>query len=627
MSGKGESGTAAARGASADGAESGDGALRPGRELAVRVLDAYREFQDEFLAITRRAGRRFRDRDWRGAQDDATERLHLYRRRVDGLLPELAAGPGERSADPGLWRAAKSAYAWRAAAGPDTEFALTFFNSTSRRALDTVGVNPDAEFLGDELPRYRPSPGDPELRVYSLAETGGSGSAPGRGALAGVSEDRVRRVLEELPLAAPFGNLAAEARRVARELEARLEARLSAGTRPYGSPGPSDGSAIRLELLPDLFYRNKGAYAVGRVRTAGGTLPLVLALLHGPGGVTVDALLTSSDDMSVVFGFSRSYFHVEVVRPRELVAFLGSLMPRKRIDELYNSLGYNRHGKTELYRTLREHLESTSARFETAEGEPGLVMNVFTLEGLDVVFKVIKDRFPPQKRVTPAHVKDRYRMVYLQDRVGRLADAQQFEHLEIRRERFAPDLLDRLLETAPETVTVEGDQVVIEHLYTVRRMTPLNVYLERADPDRARAAILDYGQAIKDLAAADIFPGDLLLKNFGVSRHGRVIFYDYDELTRLTECRFRRLPDARRPEDELAAEPWYYVGPGDLFPEEFPRFLGIPDRLREPFARRHGDLFEPGFWRDMQERHRAGEVADFFPYPRALRLGPDATDA
>ena len=582
----------------------GDGG-GPAEELAARLLDGFETYQEDFLALTRRAPARFRDRDWRGVQEDATRRLLLYGRRLDALLPELERALGRDWAEPELWRKAKRAYAFRAGGRPDAELALTFFNSASRRALDTVGVNPAAEFLGDELPRHPDPPADPDHRWYPLV----GGDGPGRDDPPTIPAEAMRRALEELPLAADLEDPERDARLLAEELEGRL-----AGSDEL------DGGPEVLELLRVLFYRNKGAYAVGRIHTTTGTHPLVLALLNGPDGARVDAVLTSADEASVVFGFSRSYFHVEAGRPRELVAFLRSLMPRKRVDELYNSLGYDRHGKTELYRALRRRLDRPGARFEEAEGEPGLVMSVFTLPGLDVVFKVIKDRFPPQKRVTPGDVKDRYRMVYTRDRVGRLADAQQFEHLLFDRDRFAPDVLDRLLEEAPETVSVEGDQVVVEHLYTVRRMTPLNLYLERADAADARAAILDYGQAIKDLAAADVFPGDLLLKNFGVSRHGRVIFYDYDELTRLTDCRFRRLPDARRPQDELSAEPWFYVGPDDLFPEEFFRFLGIPDRLEGPFLEHHADLFEPAFWREMQERLRAGEMADFYPYPRERRI-------
>ena len=373
--------------------------------------------------------------------------------------------------------------------------------------------------------------------------------------------------------------------------------------------------------LPEPFFRNKGAYLVGRWCVGSEIRPFVLALRHPEAGIRVDALLTSSDDLTPVFGFSRSYFHADVAWPRALVRFLGSIMPRKRRDELYTSIGYNRHGKTQLYRTLSEHLKRPGARFEPAEGAKGMVMTVFTLPSLNVVFKVIRDRFAEPKRTTRKAVRDRYRLVFMHDRVGRLADAQEFEGLQFPADRFADEVLTELQREAGSTVRVEGGSVAIDHLYTERLMVPLDVYLRRAEPEAARRAVLDYGQAIRDLAAANIFPGDFLLKNFGVSRHGRVIFYDYDELCLVTDCCFRQIPQALHEEDELAAESWFAVGENDVFPEEFPRFLGLRPDLLSSFRQVHGELFETEFWQDMQRRQQAGEIMDFFPYPDSRRLG------
>jgi isocitrate dehydrogenase kinase/phosphatase len=379
-----------------------------------------------------------------------------------------------------------------------------------------------------------------------------------------------------------------------------------------------------------LFYRNKGAYLVGRVRRGRDVLPVVLALLHGPAGVYVDAALPTSDEASVVFGFSWSYFRADVDRPRAVIDFLRSIMPLKRLDELYTAIGHNKHGKTELYRTLVRQLQTPGARFEVAEGEEGLVMAVFTLPGLNVVFKIIKDVFGPSKRVTRGGVMDRYHFVFVRDRGGRLADAQEFEHLQLPRRCFGDDLLAHLLEVAGGTVRLAGDAVVVRHLYTERRVTPLNLYLRQADAAgdhaAARDAVLDYGAAIKELAATDIFTGDMLMKNFGVSRHGRVIFYDYDELTTLQECVFRRVPPARHPEDELAAEPWFPVGEHDVFPEEFRPFLVPPSPLAADFLGAHADLLDVEFWRGMQRRLAAGELFDVFPY-RACRRFPQAEPA
>jgi isocitrate dehydrogenase kinase/phosphatase len=288
--------------------------------------------------------------------------------------------------------------------------------------------------------------------------------------------------------------------------------------------------------------------------------------------------------------------------------------------ELYIALGFNKHGKTELYRHLRQHLRRFPDRFEYADGDRGMVMVVFTLPRYDGVFKVIRDRFAYPKQTTRAAVMDRYRLVFERDRVGRLVDAQEFEHLTFSRDRFDDDLLRDLLDEAGQTVAVEGDRVVIKHLYTERKVTPLNLYLRRSSAPAAWQAVVDYGRAIKELAAANIFPGDFLLKNFGVTRHGRVVFYDYDELCLLTDCNFRKMPEARHPEEELDPEPWFNVGPDDIFPEEFRRFLGLRDAQRELFVRYHVDLFDPEFWRGLQDRLRAGEILDFFPYPQERRL-------
>jgi isocitrate dehydrogenase kinase/phosphatase len=418
----------------------------------------------------------------------------------------------------------------------------------------------------------------------------------------------LRDMLGELPFVDQYGN---------RDQDARLIARRLAEDLARGARGPVLDA---IEMVPAPFYRNKGAYLVGRLVTSAGILPLVLPMVHDQGGLRVDAALTTTDEVSVIFSFTRSYFHVEVECPRAMVEFLRSLMPRKPVDELYTSLGFHKHGKTELVRVLLRHMETNDARFELAEGDKGLVMAVFALPSLNVVFKIIKDRFGPPKQTTREQVMEKYHLVFVRDRVGRLADAQEFEGLAFARDRFAPELLDELLAECAGTVRVVGDQVLIRHLYTERRVTPLNLYLRYVDESRAVDAVLDYGQAIKDLAAANIFTGDMLLKNFGVTRHGRVIFYDYDELCLLTECCFREIPKSHHDEDEFSAEPWFPVGEHDIFPEEFRAFLALPGRPGRVFLAAHGDLLRVDYWRRMQALAEQGEVVDIFPYKPSRRL-------
>ena len=562
-------------------------------EAARGILAVFDAHQAQFRLVTRRAEARFLNRDWRGGQQDAAERLTLYRQFVSWCVQELRRSLGDATADVPLWVTLRQAYAREACHRLDAELSYTFFNSVVRQLLKAVGPDVGVYFDDREFQNLPPLSLAQVLRRYPAGRS---------------LEAMLREVLGDLPFGDVYRARDEDALLIARRLAEEL------------ARAPRGGALEAIEVVPTPFYRNKGAYLVGRMVTGAGTLPLLFPIVHDDAGLRVDAVLTASDDASVVFSFTRSYFHVELECPRAMVDFLRSLMPRKPIDELYTSLGYHKHGKTELVRALLQHMETHDARFEVAEGDKGLVMAVFALPSLNVVFKIIKDHFGPPKQTTRQQVMDKYQLVFVRDRVGRLADAQDFEGLTFGRDRFAPELLEELLADCGGTVRVEGDRVVLRHLYTERRVTPLNLYLRQVDEARAVEAVLDYGQAIKDLAAANIFTGDMLLKNFGVTRHGRVIFYDYDELCLLTECCFREIPKARYDDDEYSAEPWFSVGEHDIFPEEFRAFLTLPGRPGQAFQGAHADLLRVEYWRRMQAMAKQGEVIDIFPYKPSRRL-------
>ncbi|MHB8873299.1 MAG: bifunctional isocitrate dehydrogenase kinase/phosphatase [Myxococcaceae bacterium] len=557
------------------------------------ILRGFTSYLAEFRDVTRRARQRFEARDWRGAQQDAFDRLEVRGRVLGGVVQELSGELGAAVQDRRLWAKMKAAFSRLVASEPNRELSETFFNSVTRRVFTTVGVDPSIEFVASDFVLPQAGPSSPVTRTYPRGDS---------------TAALLERLLRDYGFQAPFGDLEGEVRLAAGEIDGYL--------RRLEDARPLDA----VDVLRAVFFRGKGAYLVGRMRRGKVTTPLIIALLHEEDGLHVDAVLLTGDDASIVFSFTRSYFHVDEDQPSAVVAFLKTVMPQKRSSDLYIALGHNKHGKTELYREIRQHLEESQDGFAPARGDRGLVMVVFTLPLLDVVFKVIRDFFPPPKTTSREEVIEKYQHVFRHDRAGRLIDAQEFEQLAFDRTRFDPELLDELLRECGRTFQVAGDQVRIKHLYVERRLTPLNLYLREADEVSGRRAVVDYGQCIRDLAATNTFPGDLLLKNFGLTRTGRVIFYDYDELCRVTECRFRELPHAASDEEEMSGEPWFFVDENDIFPEEFLPFLGLAPPLKEAFLAAHAEILTPKFWRQMQERHRAGEIVDIFPYRHDRRL-------
>lgn len=564
------------------------------------ILRAFDDYLKRFSTITARSGERFNRRDWNGMQQDALERLYLYTDMINRSVAELKIRLSGISDRRSFVAEIKPLYARLLEDRDDGDIAESFFNSVMRNTFSTVGVNPKLEFV---LPEFKvPEVEDRDcLFCYLYAEEMKEKDETN-------VTDLSRRIIfdfgEEICFHSPERSIAT--------IAAALERNLIEKT------GSADIDAA--EMIQSVFYRDKAAYLIGRIRAGDTVLPLVIALLSQPEGAVPDAVLLTAEEISILFSFTRAYFHVLIEKPAEMVNFLKAIIPLKRVSEIYTSIGFHKHGKAELFRELMRHLAATEDRFEIAPGERGMVMLVFTLPSFNVVFKVIKDHFDYPKQTTRDAVQNRYELVFRHDRAGRLVDAQEFKHMEFETARFSEDLLEEFRRNARNNVIIDGNRLIIEHLYTERRLTPLDIYLEAADEDAARDAVIDYGRCIRELAATNIFPGDLFLKNFGVTRHGRVVFYDYDELCLLNECNFRKMPASRRHDDEMAAETWFHVDENDVFPEEFRTFLRFPRDLAEVFETFHGDLYDVAFWRDTQAALRSGKVIHIFPYKPERRL-------
>ncbi|MCU0975478.1 MAG: bifunctional isocitrate dehydrogenase kinase/phosphatase [Steroidobacteraceae bacterium] len=557
------------------------------QQCAGAVIDAFARYNADFRAVTRRAPERFDSRDWPGVQADVVERLDLYTQSVNSTMEALVRLLGPRARDAVLWRNAKEHFAAGIQSLPDPEFLKTFFSSITRRLFGTIGVDADIEFIALDLDPLRGVDRQVDTIIYE-----------NRGSL----ELLVEEMLGGFRSRTPWRDFDGSVEHVLTDLFLCLQR--------MGEKRP----VRAIELIRPVFYQMTRAYLVGRIHGEGYTLPMAIAIRNGRRGILVDAVMLRETDVSILFSYTRSYFHVDLERVAEAVVFLRAIMPRKPVSELFTVLGRAKQGKTERFREIFRHLEDTDDRFVVAPGDKGLVMACFTLSDFDVVFKVIRDHFPEVKNVRREEVMAKYDLVFKHDRAGRLVDAQEFKRMRFPRERFSPEVLAELLGECAMTVQLEGDYVTVNHMYIERKMTPLNLFLRSATREQCEQAVIEYGQAIRELAYTNIFAGDLLLKNFGVTRNGRVIFYDYDELCRVTDCRFRDVPEAESYEDEMRAESWFYIAENDVFPETFINFLGFDPHLKQVFLEAHGDILEADWWRQLQERITKGEVVEVLPY-------------
>lgn len=553
------------------------------------IYDGFVRYNSAFHKITRRARTRFEQRDWQGHQDDIVERINLYEKSVRRVVLLLQKTLGNRTYNHQFWNLIRSYFGARLKKVPDSGFIKTFFNSVTRRIFDTVGVDSNLEFVESSLEEDIEMTKSLNLRRY-----------PYWGSLEKIFET----ILEDFSFRVPYSDITRNSVYISGEIEKFIA----------NEPEHDERDFLRFEFIDTFFYQAARAYMIGRIIMNNGISPIVIAFKNTDDGIDVDAVFLSEDEVSLVFSYTRSYYFADPNSVVGTVHFIHSILPRKPLDELYTVLGRLRQGKTERYRIFSKHMQHTNDKFVHTEGDRGLVMIVFTLPSYDLVFKVIRNKFAFPKTITPGEVIEKYKLVSKHDRAGRLIDTQEFQNLEFPINRFSEELKQELLEEASNTVEIADDNLLFEHVYIERRVKPLNLYIKQSTREAAKLAILDYGQAIKDLAQTNIFPGDLLLKNFGVTRHGRVIFYDYDEVSLITDCNFRDIPEANDIIDEMRSDTWYYVDKNDIFPQEFIKFLAMDEELRSLFLEVHGDLLTADYWRNIKAKHLEGQISVVIPY-------------
>ena len=566
--------------------------------IAQAIVEGFDRHYRLFSAAARGAKTRFEKADWQGQLDAQRDRIAFYDMRVDEAVERLHAEFKASDLPRETWHQVKLHTIGLLTNHRQPELAETFFNSVTTKILhrrdfrnDFIFVRPavSTEYIENDEPAAMPT-----YRAYY----------PTRETL----HETCMRVVTNFQLDVEFQDLARDVADVVQALLRSLgDARLRAN--------------FQVQVLSSLFYRNKGAYVVGKIVNGFGELPFALPILHGDDGLlAIDTALIGEEDLLLLFSFARAYFMVDMGVPSATVHFLRTLMPRKTRAELYSQVGLQKHGKALFYRDLLTHLRHSSDKFRIAPGIKGMVMLVFDLPSFPVVFKIIKDFYPAPKDTTREQVMAKYLLVKQHDRVGRMADTLEFSNVALPRNRFDDELIAELNRFCPSLLEDDGQTLVIHHAYIERRMIPLNIYLQDASPRQIEQVVVEYGNAIKDLVAANIFPGDMLWKNFGVTRHGKVVFYDYDEIEYLTDCNFRRVPAPRNEEEEMSGEVWYAVRPRDVFPETFEPFLLGNAAVRRVFMAHHADLLDAGYWQQQKDRILAGYVHDVFPYDPSRRF-------
>ena len=567
------------------------------KKIARTILSGFENHYTLFQEITSGAQERFEKALWLEAREAARRRIYFYDKRIQETLTTLRSELKISELDEQLWKDVKIRYIHLLLQHRQPELAESYYNSVFCQLFDRRYYNNSHIFVRSSVSVENLEADDPIYRSYYPSSRG--------------LRNTISDILNSLEFTLPYENLQRDVRNILRHLGQALPRNKRSVSLNY-----------QIDILGSLFFRNKAAYLIGRVINDYQTTPFIVPILNNEqGALYVDALILNPSDLDAIFGFSRAYFMVETQVPSAIIQFLMDILPGKGKADLYSAIGFHKQGKTAFYRDFLHHLSHSSDKFIEAPGTRGMVMMVFTLPSYRYVFKIIKDAFEPPKKLSRSTVIEKYRLVKQHDRVGRLADTLEYSEVALPRNRFSAELLDNLQSTCARSVIVEQDIVVLKHVYIEHRMIPLNLYLQNLkNEEEAKYFAIGYGDAIKEMAAANIFPGDMLLKNFGITRNNRVVFYDYDEIRYLTECNFRKIPKARNPEDEMASTPWFSVSEDDVFPEEFERYFLVHPLIGKYFSEIHGDLMTVEFWRQQQATIRAGVLEDVFPYRRSLKF-------
>ena len=578
--------------------------------IAKKILLGFEHHYQNIKSASIEAKRCFEEKEWEKIENDSKLRLNFYDEQVDVFCKNLSSELKKQTLygakaefnetqkmdkfNSDFWKNTKHVYIELITSHKQPELAETFYNSVFCRIFSRSFYNNQYIFTKPCVSLNYIDMDEPVIDSYFVDD--------------GQLKETLTSVLNNYKFSCKFGNLDQDIERLQEQLIKQMP-RLQS-------------EVFELQFISTPFIRGKCAYIVGKIVTQlHSDVPVLIALLNDENkGLYVDSLLTDIGSISIIFSFSRSYFFITTDYPSAIVEYLKELLPGKTRAVLYSAIGLHKQGKTLLYRHFLKYSKITSEKLIIAPGIKGMVMSVFTFPMYPYVFKVINDQFAPPKMGTKEMVKDRYYFVKNHVRIGRLADTWEFSNVAFPLKDIDDALLKELEKKASSNIEIENDLLIIKHMYIENKMTPLNMYLETANKKQQNHIINDYGKAIDELINSNIFPGDMLTKNFGVTRQNRVVFYDYDEITLMSTPIFKKIPEAKTYEQEMASEPWYYVGQNDVFPEEFKYFMLPNPYMKEVFNKKYKKLLDADYWVSIQEKIKQNGVMDYYPYGSEKRM-------
>lgn len=558
------------------------------------------EFDANFFEsrqIPKFAKEAFEQRDPQRSLALSKKRLFMYINGILAFCPQLKQAYSELAENEQLWSKVEMHYMSLIHERYEADLAFAYIHSVRRKIYQE-----EWKPVAYDFSEWRPRRADVRPQVYRTFAGG-----------ARVSADTVVEILKIPNFAKPYRNITEDAALVAERIN-----------NVFSLDGHSPDRIRSIEIINAGFYRNRGAYIVGRILFSDTSVsPIIISLINDDHGIDINAVLTSEADAHNLFSSTLANFHVSNEYYHELATFLYSIMPGRPLGLHYSTIGYNHLGKFAILNELKNELGTRKEVFQAAVGFPGTVTIAFAAPSSSYNLKVIRDKPTAQYKWGIFQgieaVLDKYRGVHEINRAGSMLDNVIYYNLRLEKKLFAPFLLDKLLREANQSVSMADDYVIFKHLIAQLKIKPLPVFLETASAEDAKTAIINLGHSIKNNMAADIYNKDLDARNYGVSKFLRVFLYDYDAIERLTDVKIRSNQD--RIDGDEDPPDWFFEDGIVLLPEEIEFGLGISDRtLLDVFRQVHGDLLTTEYWARIQNDLREGQVPRLCLYPEERKL-------